>query len=148
MFNENWEVTIANIYWALITPTTLFQALRMFYPSLQIKDKEALSWKLPQSVTASIWWSPHSNPGIWLRIPRYYLPEDGQALNFPQTRALLSRPPNCPEVKRGGWALRGKNNTAESPKKKNSFNKAQLPCKLAKEAPRSATGFMLRFLWT
>lgn len=52
MFNEKCEVTIANIYWALITPTTLFQALRMFYPSLQIKDTEALSWKLPQSVSA------------------------------------------------------------------------------------------------
>lgn len=146
MFNEKCEVTIANIYWALITPTTLFQALWMFYPSLQIKDTEALSWKLPQSVTASIWWSPHSNPGIWLQIPRYYLPEDRQALNFPKKRAPLSRPLNCPEVK-GGWASRGKNNTAESPKKK-LFQQGPASLQTCKEAPRSATGFKLRSLQT
>lgn len=68
-------------------------------------------------------------------------------LQLPPNTGSPVQTPKLPGSKSGRWASRGKNNTAES-SKKNCFNKAQLPCKPTKEAPRSATGFRLRSLPT
>lgn len=126
-------------------PSTVPRAsVRCFTSLFRLRILRHWVEKLVQSLSASKWLSPHSNPEIELQIPRF----NYVFFNTTRRRADHKLPlmtgspaetPNSQQMGEGRWASRDENVTLESPKN-NFSNKEQLPSiphKRRPEAPRS-----------